>query len=144
MLWGFGLPAKWTWQPPAPFSITRPLLLTAEPFHGTERISSPVPAKPRGKAAWPKCQLSNERVYLKNKQGTSLSVVGLSTPLCPPLAEWGEKISHWRKVGKGWLFNTAAQAIAVKLFALTPQLQPKLPGLWQLPGNIYTRGTRPL
>lgn len=56
--------------------------LTAEPFHQVKQVSSSVPAKPQGKIAWPKGQLINERVYLRNKQGTSFSAAVLSALLC--------------------------------------------------------------
>lgn len=52
--------------------------LTAEPFYAAE-VSISVPAKPQGKTAGPKCQLINESIYLRNKQGTSRAAAALPT-----------------------------------------------------------------
>lgn len=61
-----------------------PKSLTAEPFYQA-KVSISVPAKPQGKTAGTKCQLINERVYLRNKQGTRIAAAALPTlPLPTP------------------------------------------------------------
>jgi len=96
------VPAKGSWQPPDPSASPAPLT-TAEPFHQVKQVSNSAPAKPRGKRAWPKCQLINEGGYLMNKQGTGLSATALR---CPPFAEQGERVRMLRRTEESCIFAT--------------------------------------